>query len=99
MLAGLFAPLRNWLFDGGGPENLPEAIERRRRYESFFVEAIEEGVVAGRFLAGLNLRIAVLTILGALNWTPEWFSPHGRLSAVEVGELMADSLLNGILAV
>jgi TetR/AcrR family transcriptional regulator, cholesterol catabolism regulator len=55
-------------------------------------------VKAGLIRSDLNLRISVLTILGALNWTPEWFSPDGRLSAAEVGDLMADTLLGGILA-
>lgn len=79
-------------------DNLPQAIERRQRYESCFVKVVEEGLRAGQIRQDLNLRIAVLTILGALNWTPEWFSPGGRLSAAEIGDLMADTLLAGILA-
>ena len=81
-----------------GADNQPQAVERRRAYEAMFVAVLEEGMAAGRFRANLNRRIAVLTILGALNWTPEWFSPDGRLSAAEVGDLMADALLGGILA-
>ena len=80
-----------------GPDNLPLAIERRRRYESCFVEVVEQGMADGSLKPALNARIAVLTILGALNWTPEWFSPDGRLSPAEVGELMAGTLLGGIL--
>lgn len=79
-----------------GPENVPTAIERRRAYEKSFAGVVEEGVAAGLFKSGMNLRIAVLTILGALNWTPEWFSPDGKLSSKEVGELMAGTLLGGI---
>ena len=81
-----------------GEENLPVAIERRREYERAFITVVEEGIKDGQFRADLNLRIVVLTILGALNWTPEWFSPDGKLNAVEVGYLMADTLLQGILA-
>jgi AcrR family transcriptional regulator len=80
------------------PEYLPEAIERRKRYETCFVEVIEEGVKMGLIRSDLNHRIAVLSILGAMNWTPEWFSPNGRLSAAEVGDLMANTLLGGILS-
>jgi AcrR family transcriptional regulator len=80
------------------PEYIPEAIERRRRYETCFVEVIEEGVKAGLIRSDLNHRIAVLSILGAMNWTPEWFSPDGRLGAAQVGDLMADTLLGGILS-
>ena len=79
-----------------GSENVPAAIERRRSYEKTFAGVVDEGVAAGVFKRGMNLRIAVLTILGALNWTPEWFSPDGRLAAKDVGELMAGTLLGGI---
>lgn len=79
-------------------DNLPQAIERRRRYESCYVQVVGDGVRCGLIKPDLNLRIAVLTILGALNWTPEWFSPGGKLSAAQIGELMADTLLSGILA-
>lgn len=81
-----------------GPENLPGAIEQRREYERMFVKVVEDGVQQGRLRSDLNRRVVVLTMLGALNWTPEWFSPGGRLSPAEVGELMADTLLGGILA-
>ncbi|HEV7312524.1 TetR/AcrR family transcriptional regulator [Sphingopyxis sp.] len=81
-----------------GPDNLPGAVEQRREYERMFVKVVEEGVREGRLRADFNRRVVVLTMLGALNWTPEWFSPDGRLSPAEVGELMADTLLGGILA-
>ena len=81
-----------------GEDNLPVAVERRRLYERSFEKVVAEGIKSGKFRADLNLRIVVLTILGALNWTPEWFSPEGRLSAREVGQLMANTLLQGILA-
>lgn len=81
-----------------GEDNLPVAVERRREYERAYITVVEQGMQAGQFRADLNLRIVVLTILGALNWTPEWFSPDGKLSAVEVGYLMADTLLQGLQA-
>lgn len=81
-----------------GAENLPLAIKRRRDYERCFVDVVEQGMADGSLKDSLNARIAVLTILGALNWTPEWFSPNGRLSPAEVGELIAGTLLGGILS-
>lgn len=81
-----------------GPDNLPLAIRRRREYERCFVEVVEQGMAGGSLASHLNPRIAVLTILGALNWTPEWLSPDGRLSPTEVGDLMAGTLLGGILS-
>lgn len=77
-------------------ENLPFAIKRRRAYEGYFVEVVEQGIADGSLKGDINPRIAVLTILGALNWTPEWLSPNGRLSPSDVGGLMADTLLGGL---
>lgn len=78
--------------------NRPEAIERRRAYEKAFVDVMQVGVEAGEFRKGLDKRLAVLTILGALNWTPEWYSAQGKLGPREVGETMAETLMGGITA-
>jgi AcrR family transcriptional regulator len=82
-----------WRFLGEG--NIQAAIAKRREYEQF-IGVIEEGMRAGTFRADLNLRIAVLTILGALNWSPEWLSPEGKLRPEAVGGLIADTLLTGV---
>lgn len=77
---------------------IAEAIAKRRRYEQAFVSIIEAGREDGTFEPDLNVRVAVLTILGALNWTPEWYSPTGRLSPAELGQMMADTLLRGLVS-
>jgi len=81
-----------------GEDNLPRAVQGREDYETLYIRTLQEGLAIGRIRPDLNLRIAVLTILGALNWTPEWFSPNGKLSAAQVGAVMADTLLRGIVA-
>lgn len=83
-----------WRFLGDG--NIQSAISRRRVYEKAFIDVINDGIKAGLFRANLNLRIAVLTILGALNWAPEWLSPDGKLTPAEVGEIIAETLLIGV---
>ena len=83
-----------WRFLGEG--NIQAAIGKRRDYEQAFIGVIEDGMKAKTFRADLNLRIGVLTILGALNWTPEWLSPDGRLSPLEVGEVISNTLLMGV---
>jgi AcrR family transcriptional regulator len=79
-----------------GDSNIQAAIGKRRDYEQAFIGVIEDGMKSGAFRANLNRRIAVLTILGALNWTPEWLSPEGTLSPEEVGGMIADTLLMGV---
>ncbi|HMV01354.1 MAG TPA: hypothetical protein PKD04_09745, partial [Rhodocyclaceae bacterium] len=45
----------------------------------------------------LDVRIAAFSILGALNWTAEWYSPEGPDSVDELGEKIADTLLSGLV--
>jgi TetR/AcrR family transcriptional regulator, cholesterol catabolism regulator len=79
-----------------GDSNIQAAIGKRRDYEQAFISVIESGMKTGAFRANLNRRIAVLTILGSLNWTPEWLSPEGKLSPEVVGGMIADTLLMGV---
>jgi TetR/AcrR family transcriptional regulator, cholesterol catabolism regulator len=72
-------------------------IDKRRQYEEFFATAIADGIRSGVFSPQLDARIAVLGILGALNWTAEWYSPEGPADADEVGDRLADVLLEGLL--
>jgi TetR/AcrR family transcriptional regulator, cholesterol catabolism regulator len=85
-----------WRFLGEG--NVQAAIAKRQEYEQAFITVLGEGIRTGAFRADLNLRIAVFTILGALNWSPEWLSPGGKLLPEVVGGLIADTLLTGICA-
>jgi len=78
--------------------NLTRALNKRRRYQQIFRRLIDEGMASGVFNATLDPRIVVFVILGALNWTPEWYSPTGRAKATEIGDQLADTLLAGIVA-
>ena len=86
--------LRQWRFLEA--DNLAVVINWQREYQNLFVKVVEDGIESGDFRPGTNPRILVLTILGALNWTPEWFSPTQKLSASEVGYHLADTLLRGV---
>jgi AcrR family transcriptional regulator len=69
---------------------------RRREYENLFRTVVREGIEVGKFSADIDIRIAVFTILGALNWTPEWLSARGSQSIDEIGDRLADNLLGGL---
>jgi TetR/AcrR family transcriptional regulator, cholesterol catabolism regulator len=83
---------------GLSEENRVLLLDKRARYSGFYRKVIESGIADGTLQQSLNPKVAVLTILGALNWAPEWFSPTGRASASEVADQIADSLLNGLIA-
>ena len=83
-------------------EALPPASRRRiqklrDRYEMELHQIVVDGVEEGRF-AVEDARVAVLAILGALNWTVRWFRADGRRSAREIGAQMAAQLVRGLLA-
>lgn len=71
-------------------------LAKRKAYEQFFVDILQSGVSEGTFRPDLDSRFAVLVILGALNWAPEWFSPSGNRTADVVGERVSDLLLAGL---
>lgn len=83
-----------WRFLGG--ESLQRVVEKRRQYEELFTDLVERGVASGAFDAGLDTRVTVLCILGALNWTPEWYSPDGPETPEQLGNRIADTLVNGL---
>ena len=77
------------------PERQRRIIVARDRYEHALRGMIEEGVEAGEF-RGVDPKIAVFAILGAINWIARWYRPEGALHAPELGEQFAVHLLSGL---
>jgi len=67
---------------------LPEDIRARLREESgaylaLWRDLLATAKAAGTLRDGLDLRVARMLVMGALNWTPEWWNPHqGSLTGV-----------------
>jgi AcrR family transcriptional regulator len=78
-------------------DNLERIVEKRRQYELIMTTVVEDGSREGLFSQKLHLKTAVLGILGALNWTAEWYKPDGPDTGAEIGERLADALLRGLL--
>lgn len=70
----------------------------RDQYEQLFAKAISDGIADGTFTADLHVPTMVRTVLGALNWTPEWLSTEGPDPIDVVTRRLADTLLVGVLA-
>jgi TetR/AcrR family transcriptional regulator, cholesterol catabolism regulator len=79
------------------PESLTRAmLEQRRAYEDAFIELLNRGVADGSMHFDTTPRIVVNVMLGAAHWSYKWYNPRGSKSAQQLGEEMADMLLEGL---
>ena len=72
-------------------------VAKRDKYEEGVRNLIVAGMRTGEFTSS-DPALAVRAILGSLNWSVQWFSPEGSLTAVEIAEKFADYLIRGLLA-
>jgi AcrR family transcriptional regulator len=72
-------------------------LAKRDRYELGVRNLVAAGMRTGEFVSG-DAALAARAMLGALNWSVQWFSPEGPLSSAEVAEVLADYLIRGLLA-
>lgn len=77
------------------PERRESFAARRDEYEQMFRRMIREGMEQ-RLLATSDENFASLFILSSLNWVYQWFKSDGRLTADELGRLMADYIFDGL---
>ncbi len=70
---------------------------QRSRFEDLFRTVVREGIEQGKFRP-VDVPIFVKTLLGAHNWVGVWFQPDGRLSGAEIADIIADTMLRGVLA-
>jgi AcrR family transcriptional regulator len=77
------------------PALLGKIIEKRDQYEHLLRRLVKRGMDQGVFRE-CDVRAAVWAMLGALNWTAQWYSPNGSLSVEEIGEQFADLLVGGL---
>src|SRR6266852_352172 len=79
------------------PRQQRYVVAKRDRYEEGVRNLIVAGMRTGEF-APCDPALAVRAILGGLNWSVQWFSPEGPLTAAESAERCADYLIRGLLA-
>jgi TetR/AcrR family transcriptional regulator, cholesterol catabolism regulator len=83
--------------DALAPEARQAVVARRDAYEGSCRQLLHQGVDAGVFRP-LDPKLAGAAILGAVNWTAQWYHPGGDRSPRQLGEQLAELLLRGVLA-
>ncbi|WP_158735515.1 TetR/AcrR family transcriptional regulator [Alteribacillus sp. YIM 98480] len=76
--------------------HLNEVRPKRDEIRNAIEKVIIDGMQAGVFRQNLKPDIITLGILGACNWTYQWFNPEGKTSDKEVASIYVDMILNGI---
>ncbi len=72
-------------------------VTKRDGYEKGVRNLIVGGMRTGEFVP-CDPALATRALLGALNWSVQWFSPDGALTAEQIAEGFADYLIRGLLA-
>ncbi|SFD93883.1 transcriptional regulator, TetR family [Bacillus sp. OV194] len=77
-------------------ERLSLIIPKRDRFRFNLEQLIHDGIENGEFRSDLNESIVTFGVLGAANWSYQWFNPDGMMSEREVAEIFVEMILNGI---
>src|SRR6266516_259865 len=73
-----------------------EIILRKKAYERYFEQIIEEGQAAGVFQLNVDPKIASFGILGMCNWLSQWYRQDGQYSNQQVSMMFANMIANGL---
>jgi TetR/AcrR family transcriptional regulator, cholesterol catabolism regulator len=68
----------------------------QRRYGAYWNSLIEAAATAGSLRPGLDLFVARMLVLGALNWTAEWYEPKRGVSAAAIADAAVMMALSGL---
>jgi AcrR family transcriptional regulator len=77
------------------PPLLKKVIKNRDRYEQAYRKVIQRGI-RQRVFRKCNVKTAAWAILGALNWSVQWFSPKGEITVDQLGADYADLFVGAL---
>ena len=79
------------------PARRAEILGRRRIFERWVSDMIEQAQAAGDADPGLDARLLGNFLHGALLWTYRWYRPRGRVSRETIAETCAAFVLRGVV--
>lgn len=83
-----------WVYLGADKHR--QIVELRTRYQQAFSTVVADGVTSGEFREPRSQKVAVLATIGMLTAATIWYDPGGAFSPDEVGEALADHVLQGL---
>lgn len=80
------------------PELYQAHMADQRTYGEYWDGLIEAAEAAGELRADVDRFVVRMLVLGALNWTSEWYQPGRGAAAAEVAEEAVALVLHGVAA-
>ena len=77
------------------PAYRKEIVRGRDRIDHTLRKIITRGVADGS-IKPCNPKLAVFTIMGAVNWIPTWYSPAGEFDSTRIADLMTNFFIDGL---
>jgi AcrR family transcriptional regulator len=78
------------------PDVLQGHVADQRRYGAYWNELIGAAAASGELRADADLFVARMLVLGALNWTAEWYRPGRGTSASDIADQAVAVALHGL---
>ena len=72
-----------------------EHLRLRQAYARIWRDLIDAGKTSGEVGAEVDVVVLEMMILGALNWTSEWWDP-GRITMARLSEVMMQIVVDGV---
>ena len=73
-----------------------EITLRKKAYERYFEQIIEEGQAAGAFQLNVDPKIASFGLLGMCNWLSQWYKPDGQYTHQKIATMFVNMIANGL---
>jgi TetR/AcrR family transcriptional regulator, cholesterol catabolism regulator len=74
-----------------------EIILRKKAYERYFEQIIEEGQVIGVFQPNVDPKIVSFGLLGMCNWLSQWYKSSGQYSPQQIAAMFVNMVERGLL--
>lgn len=74
-----------------------EIVVRKKAYERYFEQIIEEGQAAGAFTSAIDAKIATFGLLGMCNWLSQWYRPNGPYTPAQIAAMFVAMIERGLL--
>ncbi len=75
-----------------------EITLRKKDYERYFEQIIEDGLATGAFKVGSDPKVIMFGILGMCHWISQWYKPSGQYTPQQIAAMFTNMVENGLLS-